>query len=67
MHCRCSSAKSRETADMTEYCARCRREAPPQDSDDFLYWEALGDGADVICPGCITGQEQQEMDKQAMS
>jgi hypothetical protein len=48
-------------------CARCKRTAPPQDSDDFLYWEALGtDGAEVICPGCITGQEQQAMDEQVM-
>ena len=48
-------------------CTRCHRGAPPQDSDDFLHWEALGpDGLAVVCPSCITGEEQQAMDEDMM-
>jgi hypothetical protein len=45
------------------HCCRCRRPSPPQDSSEFGDWEAYGDGTEVICPGCITGAEQQQMDE----
>lgn len=47
-------------------CARCGRESPPQDSDYFTEWEALGDGTAVVCPGCITPEEQAAIDDEAM-
>jgi hypothetical protein len=28
--------------------------------------EALGDGTEVMCPGCITGEEQQAIDEDMM-
>lgn len=49
-------------------CARCLHEAPPQDSDAFNDWEALGkDGQQVVCPDCVTRDEQQELDEDAMA
>jgi hypothetical protein len=51
----------------TQVCARCRREAPPEESSAFNDWEALGDGQQIICPGCLTGQEQQVIDEDAMA
>jgi hypothetical protein len=52
----------------TERCARCGREAPSQISDAFLEWEVIdSDGDRVICPGCITGIEQQLMDEDVMA
>lgn len=51
---------------MEQHCARCRRLAPAQESSEFGDWEALGDGSEVICPGCITGAEQQRMDEEVM-
>lgn len=51
-----------------DYCARCRRPVPPIDSDEFTAWEANAedDGATMICPGCITGEEQRQMDEDGM-
>ena len=52
----------------TERCARCGREAQSQISDAFLEWEVIdSDGDRVICPGCITGIEQQLMDEDVMA
>ncbi|MFI0484908.1 hypothetical protein [Actinomadura sp. 9N215] len=48
-------------------CARCLREVPAQDSDEFLEWEALGDGTQVVCPDCLKPQEQQAIDEDAMA
>lgn len=48
-------------------CARCGREAPPQESDHFGEWEALDDGDAVVCPGCITPAEQQAIDEEMMT
>jgi len=43
----------------TIHCARCRRAAPPQDSDESLEWEAIDEtGDEVICPGCVTLAEE---------
>lgn len=47
-------------------CARCLRPAPPQDSREFIDWEALGNGQQVICPECITPAEQQAVDESDM-
>lgn len=52
--------------ELTQRCARCRREAPDQASREFVHWEAIGDGTDVLCPGCITGEEQRVIDEDAM-
>ena len=52
-----------------ERCERCRRLAPPWEDPGYCEWEALEleDGEiGVICPGCITGAEQQEMDADDM-
>lgn len=43
---------------MTEYCQRCRREAPASDGYDYLGWEATDDGEGIICPGCLTLGEE---------
>lgn len=51
---------------MSQHCERCRRAAPDEASGDFPYWEALGDGSALLCPGCITGAEQQAFDEEAM-
>lgn len=45
-----------------EHCARCRRPAPPQDSREFIEWEATEDGLPV-CPGCLTGLDEWHMDE----
>src|SRR4051794_6999937 len=44
-------------------CGRCHRPAPP-DRDEYLSWEAIVlDGLVVlICPGCLTDAERQEID-----
>jgi len=47
-----------------EYCARCRRPAPDQLSDEFLEWEAdvppdENGEVKVICPGCVTLGEER--------
>jgi recombinational DNA repair protein (RecF pathway) len=47
--------------DTAQRCARCGRQAPPQDSDEFTTWEAFGEeGTEVICEECITPEEHQE-------
>lgn len=28
-----------------------------------MYWEAVGDGSAVRCPGCLTGEEEQQLDE----
>jgi hypothetical protein len=48
-----------------ERCARCLREAPPQDSDEFTSWKAIGDGQQAFCPDCVTPEEQRAMDEDA--
>lgn len=47
------------------YCRRCRRPAPDQASQEFLDWEATEEGY-PICPGCLTGREEQAMAEDAM-
>jgi hypothetical protein len=49
-----------------ERCKRCLRLAPPWESSEYTDWEAIDDGQAVICPGCVTGQEQQAMDEDIM-
>lgn len=49
------------------YCIRCRRPAPP-DLDgppgedpgpwDAAAWEVTEDGEELICPGCLTGEDE---------
>lgn len=52
---------------LDSHCARCMTPAPPVESDSYSDWEALGeDGAVVVCPDCITPEEQQQMDEQMM-
>jgi hypothetical protein len=49
-----------------EYCERCRRLAPPWEDQSYVEWEAITrDNGEigVICPGCVTGAEQQETDE----
>ena len=47
---------------MEQNCIRCRRPAPPQDSDAFTEWEAADEsGVEVICPGCVTREEETAM------
>jgi hypothetical protein len=51
-----------------ECCARCLTPAPdPSDpsDDSYLYWEVLG--GQLICPGCITGEELQAIDEADMA
>ncbi len=43
----------------THYCERCKRPID-QESDNFVEWEAIDeDGDKVVCPGCLTGAEEQ--------
>ena len=44
----------------SEKCIRCRRAAPPVESDEYGAWEADEDGY-LICPGCLTGEEHRWM------
>ena len=47
-----------------ELCDRCQRAAPPVESDAYAEWEAnvRDDGSvGVICPGCLTGEEIDEI------
>ncbi|MDV9168751.1 hypothetical protein R6V09_01155 [Streptomyces sp. W16] len=53
------------THPMHEHCSRCRRPAPPQDSKEFMDWEATEDGLPV-CPGCLTLLDEQYMDEAVM-
>lgn len=48
------------------HCKRCRRQAPVQASRDFLYWETDENGL-PICPGCLTGLEEQAIAEGAMT
>jgi len=55
------------------HCARCMRPAPDWLTTDrgemsqLLDWEALGDdGLLILCPDCITPEEQQAMDADMM-
>jgi hypothetical protein len=43
------------------HCERCRRPAPPIEGAEFVEWEATADGSGVICPGCLTGLEHDEI------
>ena len=48
---------------MDEYasCDRCGRAAPPIVAPEFVEWEALDTGIGMVCPGCITWEELEEM------
>lgn len=59
----CGLTNEERKQNMADQCARCHREAPPQEAADFIFWEALGDGSEVICPDCITGEERQAIDE----
>jgi hypothetical protein len=48
-------------------CARCLLPAPNLDYPSFAEWEALDDeGFFVVCPTCITPEDQQVIDEAAM-
>jgi hypothetical protein len=49
--------------DDEERCSRCRRLAPSPDAVEYLEWEAADDGEAMICPGCLTGGEEQAIDE----
>jgi len=42
---------------------RCGRTVDDE-ADGFLDWEAVGDGSEVVCEGCLTPAEQQAIDDQ---
>ncbi len=47
-------------------CCRCGRTSTVE-AADTSEWEATGEtGEQMICPGCLTGQEQREVDEDAM-
>lgn len=52
-------------------CARCGRAAPDQESDEFLEWEPLPSDDPtsdaVICPDCVTPQEETAMAEDMMA
>ncbi len=50
------------------HCMRCGRLAPDEGSYDSLFWEAADSQGDrLVCPGCLTGAEQQAMDEEMMA
>ena len=58
-----------EQTNPQEHCERCKRLAPPWKSSQYSDWEAitLDDGEiGVMCPGCLTWEEQQAMDEDSM-
>lgn len=55
-----------QTRRLAPNCARCARPSPSQTSAEFKDWEALGDGGAVVCPDCITAEEQQAVDEDDM-
>lgn len=53
----------------TEYCERCQRVAPAVADPGYVDWEAVNcdDGTvGIICPGCLTGEDQGAIDDDAM-
>ena len=48
-------------AELPSHCARCQRPAPALEDDEFSDWEAIGDGDEIICPGCLTREEWEEI------
>lgn len=46
-------------------CRRCGQVGAQLDTE-FLHWETSNNGSHVVCPGCITGDEQQAVDEDAM-
>jgi hypothetical protein len=36
------------------------------DPYDYIHWEVIGPGDAAMCPDCITGEEQQAIDEDAM-
>ncbi len=52
---------------LDSHCVRCMTPAPPVESASYSDWEASTvDALYVICPDCITPEEQQQMDEQMM-
>lgn len=48
-------------------CVRCGRDAPTQldgaaDDPSWAEWEVTDGGDNVICPGCLSGAEEQAID-----
>jgi hypothetical protein len=41
----------------TDRCIRCHLPAPYMGSDAFLAWDPIGDEDAVICPQCLTEDE----------
>lgn len=41
-----------------EQCVRCRRGAPDVTSTAFLEWDYVREGDSVICPDCLTENEE---------
>ena len=66
------------TTGTTTRCVRCGRLAPDQELDAFTEWEVLvsetevqllamdvmTDAERMVCPGCLTGAEEQQMAEQ---
>jgi uncharacterized Zn finger protein (UPF0148 family) len=46
------------------HCTRCNRPVNEL-SREFVEWEAGPDGS-VVCPGCLTGEEQAAIDADAL-
>lgn len=54
---------SNTMSEATKRCARCGTDAPPQEAAAFHQWEAIDpNGTAVVCPDCITPEEQQALD-----
>jgi hypothetical protein len=52
----------------TQHCMRCKRLAPPEDSDEFVDWEAADETGDqVICPGCLNSEEETAIAEDSMA
>lgn len=48
-------------------CVRCFKPRPAIASSEFSEWEVLGDDGSMVCPDCITRDEQQAMDEADMA
>jgi hypothetical protein len=56
--------RSDRSDDPTSACRRCQRPAPPFNSPASLIWEPIvedGEVVGVICPDCLTLQEQRSI------
>jgi hypothetical protein len=55
------------TVQTTQHCARCKRQAPEETSDEFSTWEVIDElGDEIVCEGCLLLVEERAIQEDSL-